>query len=132
MAIGFPAKHQTSLSLPALTEAELERRLAEHVANAGWEIVEDQTRRLVCRTAPNFWTLAERVTVTWTEALELTVESRCALPTQIVDWGQNKRVVTALVEHLQRTPPTTPSTAGGANSPVAVPAARSRDHGSRR
>ena len=31
----------------------------------------------------------------------VTVESRCALPTQLVDWGKNRKNVEQIVQHLR-------------------------------
>ncbi|MBI1375498.1 MAG: hypothetical protein GC159_22525 [Phycisphaera sp.] len=57
--------------------------------------------RVEARVPLSFWSFGEIVKATISEAGSVQVESRCAWPLQVIDWGKNKRNCNDLLESIK-------------------------------
>lgn len=124
MATGIPASHTELFA--AAPSAQLLDAFAAAAHALGWTVGRFADR-VMASTKVSLWSFGEQIEVRLVPE-GAAVTSRCALPTQVVDWGKNAKNVRALVGHV-RLSAFAPSPAGAsppgtaAAGPPALPAA---------
>lgn len=99
MSFGFPAFHTENFSVAG--REDLPRLCADVAVRMRWTVKVQQRDRVVFSTKVNLFSWGERVTVEYLPGSTLRVTSRCAMPTQCLDWGRNQRNVQAFLAALQ-------------------------------
>jgi hypothetical protein len=80
-----------------LTEA-----VAAALSTLGWRPHANPSEHFAAETPANFWSWGENINVGIDSDGTVWVESSCKLPTQCLDWGKNRRNVTAFLGHVSR------------------------------
>lgn len=89
MAIGFPAacKWKQSFLVDATLLRHLVRKTFEEI---GWKYESSSPHIITACLPPNLYSWGEIVTVDVDDDGNISADSRCAWPLQIVDWGKNR------------------------------------------
>ena len=101
MAFGFPAYHTERYAFPefGLDPHEL---VVEAIRNLRWKLRSESDTEIRASVGFNFWSFGERITIHFDTPDEVTVTSKCVLPTQCNDWGKNRSNVLSLLKRLDR------------------------------
>ena len=111
MAFGFPAYHTERYD----SQNGIDLRLAtkEALARLSWSMREVGPMEILASTNMNFRSWGEKVTIKFETARTILITSRCALPTQCLDWGKNKanvkRFLAVINQIVDQTAQTTPA-----------------------
>lgn len=78
------------------------QRVIDALKSLKFRIIEKDEKNgvIVARTRLNIWSWTEKVTIKIDPNGKLHIESKCSLPTQIVDWGKNRRNVENLFAQI--------------------------------
>lgn len=70
-------------------------RVIDALNTLKYRILEKDERSgvITARSRLNIWSWTEKVVVNIEDCGHVSVESKCTLPTQVVDWGKNRRNV---------------------------------------
>lgn len=101
MSFGFPAYSTSEVSLQGKPPEEVQRLIRTAIGALGWHIKRDDTSRVVAAASVSLWSWGEKIIVECLSEHDVRITSKCALPTQCVDWGKNARNVTRFVDYLQ-------------------------------
>ena len=93
MAFGFPAYHTERYPPAASPDAALDA-VRDALNALGWSIHDERSDRIVASTCMNLRSWGEKILISLREDNSISVTSKCALPTQCLDWGKNKDNVT--------------------------------------
>jgi hypothetical protein len=89
MAFGFPASHTERYS-PGTATPDLRRAVRETFIALSWSVREETPDGIVASTSADLRSWGEKVFVDFPPDDAISVTSKCALPTQCLDWGKNK------------------------------------------
>jgi hypothetical protein len=100
MAFGFPARHSEDYvcEIPGANLRVLVRRALQVLA---WSIKEESYGRIVASSSMNLVSWGEKIEIEFLSNTEISVTSKCLLPTQWIDWGQNKRNIKKLIRKIE-------------------------------
>jgi len=98
MAFGFPAYHRHRERFGLAPGAILDA-VREALSGLQWHVVSDADRRIITHVKTNLWSWGEEVELV-VDGDELSIVSKCRMPTQCLDWGKNKRNVGELLARL--------------------------------
>mgnify|MGYP001219223479 FL=1 len=98
MAIGFPAYHIQRLNL---RDTNLRVSVSAALEQTGWTVLETTKHSIRAKIGINLWTFGETIQITFIDDKTIEIHSKCRLPTQIFDWGKNKRNVNTLVNLIE-------------------------------
>jgi hypothetical protein len=101
MAFGFPAYHTESFINGARSE-DLREAVYEALEALRWWIQVDSDEIITAFIGISFWSWGEWVTIRFLRNGSLVISSRCAWPTQCVDWGKNQSNVTMFSDELRK------------------------------
>ena len=101
MAFGLPARYETRIPCGGEDPIETMGRVKAAISALGWRLYEEGKGKIVAIAALSLATYGEKVEARLVDD-GIHVESRCALPFQVFDWGQNKRNVVRLIRALER------------------------------
>ena len=102
MAFGFPAFH-TEHYVARFANPDLRRAARETLAALSWSLREETYDSIVGSTSINLLSWGEKVFITFLPGNAISVTSKCAMPTQCIDWGKNRsNVVKFLTEFSRR------------------------------
>lgn len=90
MAFGFPAYHTERYSAGTGKSADLRVAVRATLNALSWSIREEASDRVVASTSVNIRSWGEKVLISFLPDNSISVTSKCALPTQCLDWGKNK------------------------------------------
>jgi hypothetical protein len=70
-------------------------RVIDALKTLKYRILEQDVKNgfITARSRLNIWSWTEKVIVNIDDCGHVRVESKCTLPTQVVDWGKNRRNV---------------------------------------
>ncbi len=102
MAIGFPAYHTEEYATD-LRERDLWEFVQDTLDYLNWRIKKTSRDEIVASVPVSFFSWGERITIEFLGRGELRVTSRCAMPTQWIDWGKNKGNVEKFLDELEET-----------------------------
>lgn len=99
MAFGFPAYHIERLTVaPASGDA---RSVAlRTLAALSWQLRQQSDSQLLASTGMGLRSWGERIEIDLLPNNEITITSKCALPTQCFDWGKNRANVRRFIAEL--------------------------------
>ena len=100
MKISFPARFEETRSF-AVEESALTGAVETAFENLGWQYASVNAAEFQADVRINLWSFGE-ILKAKISGSDLTVESRCALPTQCLDWGKNKRNVLKFFDEITR------------------------------
>ena len=98
MAIGFPAYHIQRLNL---RDTNLRVSVSAALEQTGWTVLETTKHSIRAKIGINLLTFGETIRITFIDDKTIEIHSKCRLPTQIFDWGKNKRNVNTLVNLIE-------------------------------
>jgi hypothetical protein len=101
MSFGFPAYHTESFTATH-PNVDLRGAVRETLLALGWKAREEDASSITAAVGINWRSWGERVAVTFLPDRRLSVTSRCALPTQCLDWGRNETNVLRFLNELRR------------------------------
>jgi len=101
MAFGFLAYHTERYLLPdsGIDPHEL---VVEALDRLRWSVTVESEGLIRASTRVNIWSWGERIVIEFEESDTLIVTSKCALPTQCFDWGQNRSNVVKFLRRVER------------------------------
>ncbi len=102
MSFGFPAYFTQHLSREGAPAETLRSAARDALDALGWHVREERADQIVASTSLNIRSWGERVILSFPSDGSISVTSRCALPTQCVDWGKNKSNVQRFVAQFDR------------------------------
>jgi len=90
MAFGFPAYHTERYSTDTSKSADLRVAVRETLTALSWSVREESHDRIIASTSMNIRSWGEKLLISFLPDKSVSVTSKCALPTQCLDWGKNK------------------------------------------
>jgi hypothetical protein len=96
MAFGFPAHHMEQLGV-----IPPQQTIKDVLASLRWKVRSEAPAKITASTSVNLWSWGERVVIEFFND-GILVTSSCALPTQCIDWGKNKRNVKKFINALEQ------------------------------
>jgi len=99
MTFGFPAHHKDSIPVDSYG-VELERRVITTLEKLSWELIYQKNLTFEASSKVNIWSWGEKISINITKDNMLTITSKCALKTQAIDWGKNKRNVKKFIKEF--------------------------------
>ncbi len=101
MAFAFPAYHTDKFVAPS-PDVNLVKLTQTAVQHLGWILIRQNRDSIVYSTRRRMVSRCERVTIQFHEAdRSLSIESKCVLLTQCLDWGKNRKNVEVFLQVLQ-------------------------------
>lgn len=100
MAFGFPAYHRERVAIHATTGAAGDIVLKTLTA-LSWQLRQQSPNQLLASTSMGLRSWGERIEIDLLPNNEITITSKCALPTQCFDWGKNRANVRRFLAELQ-------------------------------
>ncbi len=100
MAFGFPAYHRERAAFPATGGAAVDMVLKTLTA-LSWQLRQQSPNQLLASTSMGLRSWGERIEIDLLPNNEITITSKCALPTQCFDWGKNRANVQRFLAELQ-------------------------------
>ena len=101
MAFGFPAYHTECYSADNATP-DLRKAARETLAVLSWSVCEETDDRIVASTTMSIRSWGEKVLINFLPGNSICVTSKCALPTQCLDWGKNKANVVEFMAEFSK------------------------------
>ncbi len=85
-----------------LAKAELLEQVKRALAHCKFKITEigEDEGVIHAKSAVNFWSWREKIEVNIDADGSVSMKSECVLPTQVVDWGKNKKNVQQFFAYL--------------------------------
>ena len=90
MTVGFPAYHTERYSVGAGKSADLRVAVRATLKALSWSIREEASETIIASTSVNFRSWGEKVLISFLPDNSISVTSKCALPTQFLDWGKHE------------------------------------------
>ena len=101
MAFGFPAYHTERYSAAADKSADLRVAVRATLKALSWTTREDAGEQIVASTGVNIRSWGEKMLINFLPDRSISVTSKCALPTQCLDWGKNKANVRKFMDEIR-------------------------------
>ncbi len=101
MAFGFPAYHTEHYS-PSASTTDIQNAVRQTLSMLNWPIREERSESIIASTSMNLRSWGEKVLINVLKDNSISVTSKCALPTQCLDWGKNKANVTKFMAEIRR------------------------------
>lgn len=101
MTFGFPAYHTEQCAIGA-TVPDWHSVVKETFGALSWSVREETRDEIVGSTSLNLRSWGEKVLVKSLPDNTISVTSKCALPTQCMDWGKNKKNVRRFIAEFKR------------------------------
>jgi hypothetical protein len=102
MAFGFPAYYTERYSAAADKSADLSVAVRAALNALSWSIREEASDQIVASTGVNIRSWGEKMFVRFLPDRSISVTSKCALPTQCIDWGKNKANVRKFLDEIRK------------------------------
>lgn len=95
------ARYQGAVRLPG-TRGQVIAASQEAAGRSGFRVkaVDPAAGLVHAETRTSMWSWGEKVTIHVDGYNQVSVTSQCLLPTQLIDWGKNKRNVNRFFGHL--------------------------------
>ena len=100
MAFGFAAYCSKDYSCP-IPGVNLRVLVRKAVRALSWKIKEDSYEQIITSKSMNLWTYGETIRIRFLSNTSVSIHSKCSMPTQCIDWGQNKRNVMRLIRKIE-------------------------------
>ena len=101
MTFGFPAYHTEQYSI-GTTVPDLPSVVRETFGALSWAVREETPDGIVGSTSMNLRSWGEKVLIDFLPDNSISITSKCALPTQCMDWGKNKKNVGRFIAELKK------------------------------
>jgi len=98
MSIGFPAYHIQRLNL---RDTNLRASVSAGLGQTGWTVLETTKHSIRAKIGINIWSFGETIQITFIDDETIEIHSKSRMPTQMFDWGKNKRNVDTLVNLIE-------------------------------
>jgi hypothetical protein len=102
MAFGFPAYHTDQYSAGTGKSADLRVAVRETLNALSWSLREEASDQIIASTSVNMRSWKEKVLISFFPDNSISVTSKCALPTQCLDWGKNKANVSRFMAEIRK------------------------------
>jgi len=102
MAFGFPAYHTERYSTDTRKSADLRVAVRETLTALSWSVREESHDRVIASTSMNIRSWGEKLLISFLPDNSVSVISKCALPTQCLDWGKNKANVGLFMAEIRK------------------------------
>ena len=102
MVFGFPAYHTERYCAGTGKSADLRVAVRETVNALSWSIREEASDRITASTSVNIRSWGEKILISFLPDNSISVTSKCALPTQCLDWGKNKANVVKFMTEIRK------------------------------
>jgi len=102
MASGFPAYHTEHYSAGTAATPDLRKAARGTLAALSWSLREETHDRIIGSTSMNIRSWGEKVLINFLPDNSISVTSKCALPTQFLDWGKNKANVVKFMAEFSK------------------------------
>jgi hypothetical protein len=102
MAFGFPAYHTEQYSTGTGKSADLRAAVKETLKALSWTVKEEAHDRILASTSINLRSWGEKLLINFLPDNSISVTSKCALPTQCLDWGKNKANVVKFLAEIRK------------------------------
>lgn len=101
MAFGFPAYHRECI---ALSHADGDARSAAlgTLQALSWQLRQQSDSQLLASTGMGLRSWGERIEIELLPDNQLSITSKCALPTQCFDWGKNRANVRLFLAEMAK------------------------------
>jgi hypothetical protein len=99
MSFGFPASHTRITHLDAGSD-KIPEIILEALENLGWSITSTRPKYIAAKVGVTLLSWGEKIKVRFRPDGTVSVTSKCALFTQCVDWGKNKKNVDTLIAEI--------------------------------
>jgi len=100
MSFGFPAYHTEKYS-PKIKDENIRETVRKTLEDISWTIREETANKILASTSMNMRSWGEKIHINFLTDGSISVTSKCALPTQCVDWGKNKKNINYLLNNIQ-------------------------------
>ena len=100
MAFGFPAYHTENYS-PSESGSDLRTAVKTTLNAISWSVRQESPDTIIASSSMNIRSWGEKVIVTFLPNNTISVTSKCALPTQCLDWGKNKANINKFMAELR-------------------------------
>ena len=77
--------------------------LSDFLAKNDYKIIKQAPDSLEASASANFFSWGEVVTVSFITDEVINIKSQCKLPTQVFDWGKNRKNVKKIADFITRT-----------------------------
>ncbi|MDA7522032.1 hypothetical protein N9Z55_03280 [Akkermansiaceae bacterium] len=104
MAIGFPAYH-TEIYSPSDDRSDLRSAVKLTLSEVSWLIRKETQETIEASTSLNLRSWGEKIIITFLSNGSISVTSKCALPTQLFDWGKNETNIKKFMAELKKQDP---------------------------
>jgi hypothetical protein len=101
MAFGFPAYHTERYSASADKSPDLRVTVRATLTALSWSIREEASDQIVASTGVNIRSWGEKILINFLPDKSISVTSKCALPTQCLDWGKNKANIQKFMDEIR-------------------------------
>ena len=96
MTFGFPAYHTETYRFGE--DVSDVRNLAIRALDSlAWPLLTQTDSRLEAKTGVSLLSFGEKITIDFLSDYEISVTSKCSIPTQCFDWGKNRSNVSQLL-----------------------------------
>lgn len=102
MTFGFPAHHTERYCAGTEKSADLRAAVRATLRALAWGIEEEAGDRIIASTSVNFRSWGERISLDFLPDNSISVTSKCALPTQCIDWGKNKDNIVKFMTEISK------------------------------
>jgi len=102
MAFGFPAYHTDRYSPGASDTADARDAVKKTLSALGWSVKKRTRNQITASTSIGVRSWGERILISFEPDDSISVTSKCALPTQCLDWGKNKANVIEFMTSLEK------------------------------
>ena len=102
MTFGFPAYHTERYCAATGESADLRVAVRATLNALSWSIMEETSGRIIASTSVNIRSWGENILVSFLPDNSISVTSKCASPTQCVDWGKNKANVVKFMTEIRK------------------------------
>lgn len=102
MAFGFPAYHTDRYSVENKNPTDMLVAVQETIRELSWSIREENSDQIIASTSMNLRSWGEKVLINVLQDNSISITSKCALPTQCLDWGKNKANVDKFIAEIMK------------------------------
>ena len=100
MSFGFPAYHTENYS-PKTGDENIREAVRKSLENLSWKIREETSNKILASTSMGMRSWGEKIHINFLTDGSISITSKCALPTQFLDWGKNKKNIHSLLNKIQ-------------------------------
>ncbi|MDX2260091.1 MAG: hypothetical protein SFU84_00160 [Gemmatimonadales bacterium] len=101
MAFGFPAYHTERYSAGPGNSPDVRAAVRATLSALSWWIREERSEHITASTGLNMRSWGEKILISFLPDGSISVTSKCAWPTQCLDWGKNKANVGKFVAEIR-------------------------------